>query len=290
MRTKLAVILNKLSSNNYLLAVYAVLLFLTGLLFTFLGGLNIKSCFNVIAYAISIIIIVERTPSQTQRLLRTSLLLLPVLIVEAPIHIVNFAATLISLPAFLAYFLGVALGWLTFMAGKTWRPFWYISILLAGFGLATTGNKIWLDKLNFGSFSYLVSEPLPEAVILKKETGQVFNFTEQPAQTLVLDFWTTSCAICFTKFPVLKAKQQHYASNKLIAFYTVNTPTVKDSIGQGNAVMQALPYHFQNLTIKDIPMAQSFGVTAYPVVLVVHKGRIIYRGDAEGLDACLAKL
>ena len=57
MHTKLSAIINKLIGNHYLLAAYGVLLFLVDLLFTFLGGLDVKSSFSVISYSLSVFVI-----------------------------------------------------------------------------------------------------------------------------------------------------------------------------------------------------------------------------------------
>lgn len=179
----------------------------------------------------------------------------------------------------------------------------YISILYIIFTPLTfwlgycLKNKSWLSKIlypilliliPFYSFSNLWS--LEQNIFARQDSivPKIKLFTEQNKVTrldtiknkiIVLDFWTTSCAVCFQKFPAYEELFLEYQNNPNVEMYVVNIPTKKDSTGRAKRMINTLEYKFPKLYAKSDSIPKSLGFHSYPHLTILKNGKIRFNGS-----------
>jgi len=211
-------------------------------------------------------------------------------ILQVPSHIFDFQATLISLPDFLIHCLGILIGFIYYKSKKI------IGITVTALALCFVlyvyfdGYGRWLDYLSFGSFSYTVSEEVPEFNIVNPK-GSDFTNKDLNGKIVIFDFWNTHCGVCFQKFPMLQEKFIKYMNTPGIEFYAVNIPVRGDSIGSAKKVMNEYSYTFPVLIARSDSLAKRFNVFVYPTVIIIRNGmEIIFRGNIEGVDDAIERI
>ncbi|MEJ8802933.1 TlpA family protein disulfide reductase [Pontibacter sp. H249] len=212
------------------------------------------------------------------------LILLPPAALYLPAHLINFENTQKSIPSSAAHFIGISAGALVSMSGRPLKIGLVTLVLLLCVWTTSKGYDLWLHKLNFGTFTGSVSEQSPHFSLSDSE-GNVVTNSNFNEKLVVMDFWTTSCGICFKKFPVLQEKVQAYKDHPQIEFYAVNIPIPRDTLGQGQRTIENLGYSFPNFFASGVEVAKAFGVQYYPTVLILKDGKeIVYRGNIEGIE------
>jgi thiol-disulfide isomerase/thioredoxin len=94
----------------------------------------------------------------------------------------------------------------------------------------------------------------------------------------VLDFWTTSCGICFQKFPDLEKYYLEFQSNPEVEFYSINIPLERDQFEKVVNLVDTLDYKFPTLYSTSMAEATNLGIQAYPHLLILKDGKLRYDG------------
>jgi thiol-disulfide isomerase/thioredoxin len=212
-----------------------------------------------------------------------------VCILQVPIHIIDFKLTLGTLPDLLIHCLGIVIGFIYYKSNKI------IGVTVTALALCFVlymyfdGFYRWSHKLTYGTFFYTVSEEVPEFAMANSK-GIDFTNKDLTDKIVVFDFWTTSCGVCFRKFPILQEEFDTYKNTPGIEFYAVNIPSKRDSIGKAERMMSEYEYTFPVLYAKSDSLAKLFKVFAYPTVIIIRNGKeIIFRGNIEGVDGIIEK-
>jgi thiol-disulfide isomerase/thioredoxin len=209
-------------------------------------------------------------------------------IVQVPLRVPHFGRHLLSLPDFMIQVLAVLLGFTALRTRKS------IGITASAAGLVFVlfmffyGYTLWSHRLDFGSFKEEVMETVP-AFRLTDTGGRVITNETFRDRIVVLDFWQTSCGICFKKFPLLQAKYEQYRNTRGVEIYAINIPVRRDSAGQAENTLRKLNYTFPQMIgqLGDNP----FRIRAFPTTLVlVHGNTIVYRGGIDGIDGVIGRL
>jgi thiol-disulfide isomerase/thioredoxin len=114
----------------------------------------------------------------------------------------------------------------------------------------------------------------------KDENNKTINFDKD--KIIVLDFWTTSCAICFTKFPDLEKTYLKYKNHPDVMIYSVNVPLRNDKLVETRAILNKLGYTFPKIyAASSKQIADSLKVNSFPHMIILKGGRIRYNGIFE---------
>lgn len=271
--------------NFFLVTLLSLLLFfIVAPLRGFGGGFPTSSLIGYIVYFILTIWCLNKFKDS----LKISHILLALFIghwlIELPLRILHFNSTLISLPDSVIHTLGIVCGFL----------YWYLKnplkVITALFGISIAvfmyfqGWNNWLHLLNHGTFTGKVNTyNLPtkfESFNESKESITENNFNNK---IVLLDFWTTTCGICFQKFPQLQAVYEKYKQDSSVLILAVDTPLEEDKPNQAFEMIKARNYTFPVVITKDADLAEKWGVIGYPTTFVINpNGQIVYRGDIEG--------
>lgn len=210
-------------------------------------------------------------------------------ITQLPTRIIDFQPTLGTLPDFLIHCLGILIGFIYHKSNKL------IGVSVTALALCLVlymffdGYERWIHKLDSGTFYYTVSEEVPKFTMINSK-GIDFTNKDLNDKIVIFDFWTTSCGVCFRKFPILQEEFVKYKNTPGIEFYAVNIPVKRDSIGTAEKIISKYPYTFPVLYAKSDSLAKLFKVFAYPTVIVIRNGKeIIFRGNIDGIDELIEK-
>ena len=146
------------------------------------------------------------------------------------------------------------------------------------------GWDYWLHKINYGTFTgKVVVYDLPVKFTAFDEQTNLIDDEDFKDKVVLLDFWTTTCGVCFQKFPQLQTVHEKYKNDSSIKILAVNTPLEIDKPDQAFSDISKREYTFPVVIAQEESLAEKFGVKAYPTTFVINpNGQIVFKGDIEG--------
>lgn len=190
----------------------------------------------------------------------------------------------------LVYFpLGIITGYLLY--NKRWK----LSILIAAsitivtFFFQTRYIKPYLHYLNFHTSTGMVNLSTPLSWKMHTVNGDTITNNDLKEKIILLDFWYTSCGVCFRKFPTLQQLYDSLGHRKDLAFYAVNIPWRRDTPGLAMQLIKKRGYTFP-IAIGDQLLASSFGIETYPTLVVIKDQRVVFFGDIDLLKKRLPEI
>jgi len=166
------------------------------------------------------------------------------------------------------------LSYLYFKFKKIYIPiFSFILFLIIGFVIFP---NFYSYTKNHNSEKNLI---FPKVLIIDKDKRQVNLYKNK---IIVLDFWTTSCSICFKKFPDLEATYLKYKNNPNVEIYSINVPENRDKFQNTITILDKKGYKFPKLYVKSAKeVKDSLNIYSFPHLLILKNGRIRYDGILE---------
>lgn len=203
------------------------------------------------------------------------------LIIQLPIRIYGFSATMISLPDFLFHLLGIGVGVLFRHTRSAAR--WVVFLILLALPVLYVfkGHALWMNKLAYGTFTGQVdSIMMSDSIGFETIDHQKVYPARLKGKIVVLDFWFSKCGVCFSEFPKVETFYQQAKKNPKIYFTSVNYIQEYDKESEVYAMTKQLGYTFPTTVCKDKSIPKILGVTSYPTVLVIDpQGRLVFRGN-----------
>jgi thiol-disulfide isomerase/thioredoxin len=110
-------------------------------------------------------------------------------------------------------------------------------------------------------------------------------------KTVVFDLWTTTCGVCFEKFPAYNQFYLKNAENKDLLIYAVHVPTSTDTPEKIQKTIQKQinqkGYKFPLLTLGNnrTVFEKNFNYKGYPQVIVIDKNGYVRYGGSLNLES-----
>lgn len=166
---------------------------------------------------------------------------------------------------------------------------------------------------NYLSYAFSINERKIEAeridfpkVNFSDINGKVVDIKQFVGKTVVLDFWSTTCGVCFRCFPDFQELIDKYKDNENVIFYAVAKVNPHQRIEDVKNKAASLPYDFSFLFINNDSINRVFNskfVRTVPTMIIIDKdgkiayidgGSIVYdtyisRNVGNKLDEMLAK-
>lgn len=121
--------------------------------------------------------------------------------------------------------------------------------------------------------------PFPNVSITNNEK---ININLNDNKIIILDFWSTNCGICFSKFPDLEKTYLKYKKNQKVKIYAVNVPLKRDKFEKTIKILDSIGYKFPKLYAKSAKeMEDSLKIHTFPHLIILKNGRIRYDGILE---------
>lgn len=162
-------------------------------------------------------------------------------------------------------------GWLFYKLRKK-------SIIILGLFVASFAAFIYLPNLLNYRLNYkaLQTKSMPTITLLSYNQLPVFLPKDK---VIVLDFWTTSCAVCFKKFPEYEELYLKYKDDANIEFYSVNVPLKRDSFPETIKLVNKLGYKYSTIyAASRDETEEKLNIEAYPDFIIVKNDSIRYKG------------
>lgn len=186
-----------------------------------------------------------------------------------------FASRIASVPSTVIYLIMMPIS--VFMgswARKQKLQFVYFAVLLAFVSVLVRPNLIHYFR-NIDAFQ---NKKIPELAFYSLENEPI-QFEDK---VIVIDLWSTSCGVCFRKFPIFEKLKQDFETNDNIQFFSANVPLPNDTRDKTLKTIKQLNYDYETIfaekfeTIRD-----SLGINGFPYLLIVKNDTIKYLGDME---------
>ena len=136
---------------------------------------------------------------------------------------------------------------------------------------------------NHGNFTGTIDKELTKSLSYITQTNDTVNINEISDQLIVMEFWSTTCGVCFIKFPVFQKLFNKYKDNPKIIITSVNVPYERDSSSTAIDMIRARKYTFPVAKNYD-GLNNALEIYAFPVSIIIRNNRVIYRGDLEGVE------
>ncbi|CAM3939766.1 Thioredoxin domain-containing protein [Flavobacterium branchiophilum] len=99
---------------------------------------------------------------------------------------------------------------------------------------------------------------------------------------IVLDFWSTTCGICFKKFSDLEELHNKYKTNNRIEIYAVNFPLKRDKFNTTIKILDSIGYKFKKVYAQSSSEIENkLHFNTFPNMIIIKDGKIRYDGVFE---------
>lgn len=205
---------------------------------------------------------------------------------ELPVILASLHTTLPALPNLVYKYLAVTLAYLTIIARNKFLKYGISALfLLFTTWSAYCGYPLWINYISYGTINGKVEQSIGTAIIFQDADGQDIPANSLYTEYIVLDFWTSSCGVCFRRFPTVQRLYDQLKDGSKINLYSVfcRMEARGEQPDDGIKKMTALGYDFPvvSIDIKD-PIVKQLGVNGFPTVLIIDKNsHIIFRGSID---------
>jgi thiol-disulfide isomerase/thioredoxin len=209
-------------------------------------------------------------------------MLLGVLIFEVPLRWGNlWNKSLITLPDPIFHILGIISGYFVYKFKAKWKYILPALFSIAAVFMYFNGLELWLHKINFGTFTGKILQPVPMQLVGLNQKSEKINLSSSN-KYVMLDFWHTKCGYCFEAFPTLDKIYKENISDTNLLIFAVNKKLKTDSATQGLNMIKKLDYSFPLLFPEIDSLPEVFGIEVYPTTLLIDpQGNIIFKGELK---------
>lgn len=209
------------------------------------------------------------------------LILLPPVLFNGLIHILNFKATLISLPSSIAPLIGIVAAYFFIKEKSAFRIISSVVVAFLLVWIKIDGYEKYSQSISnyvhYNSISGKISEKIQKLPTLKDVNDNPIDLSKS-SEFVVLDFWNIYCAPCYKQFPDFEDYARKYKED--MRFYAVNVPMKNESFElRRNSVNE---FDFPKLFATSTEVAEMLGVNVYPTVVVIKDNMVVYRGNFKG--------
>jgi thiol-disulfide isomerase/thioredoxin len=119
-------------------------------------------------------------------------------------------------------------------------------------------------------------------LLLYDSAGESVKLNKYRNKIMVLDFWSTTCGICFRSFPEFEKLEKKYKGRDDVIFFAIGVVNSHQSLEAVMSKASTLPYDFSYLFMErnknNNPFISKY-IRKVPVVIIVGKtGKIAYIG------------
>jgi len=214
-----------------------------------------------------------------------------------PIHIFDFTRSLGSLLEYFIHLLAILMAFIYYKSNKYVRV--VITILSLGLALwlSVKGYDLWVNKQNVNTYTGTINDKRTWNFKFQNADGDTVSIESFRGKIVIVDCWYTYCGYCFKAFPKVQTIYDKYKDNpgiQLIGLHCriendKHKPAEKPSKGKELLIEEGYKFPCYSINMKDKVLVD-LGVIKFPTVLIFDKdGRLIYRGNIEGVENAIRK-
>lgn len=141
-------------------------------------------------------------------------------------------------------------------------------------------SPLWDSYVNFGVTSSHISQPLPEGWQASPLVGASVDAASLRTGVTLIDFWSSGCPACVRSFPEVDRLYRQSLAEGRIRVQTIFISREQDPPGYVERIVREKRVGFP-VAVGALGLDTVFRILVYPTSLVVHEGRIVYRGRLE---------
>lgn len=146
---------------------------------------------------------------------------------------------------------------------------------------ASVGQEQWTEYLSFGR--YPVKAGISDDAIYSTATDSIF-IKDLEHQYVVLEFWTSSCGVCFKKFPMLQEMYDNYRNlNDVLVAGVFVRYRANEELGTGKDIIRKKGYTFPVYAVhRNSSLVSHADITVFPTVLILDRNKtVLFKGSID---------
>ncbi len=183
-----------------------------------------------------------------KKFLKTIILIGTWLITFLIFHLVDRSKGLflINLPLIIFSILAAYLAYITTIV-KRIKLFTITASFIAG--VALFSYLIFPNWQNWVMFRNAYEITKLKEITLETKNGEMISTNSFMRKTTVIDYWSTTCGVCYKKFPEFEKLHKMYEQDTNIVFYSIHIPTKHDSIEKSKKLLDKHDYSFTPISL-----------------------------------------
>jgi thiol-disulfide isomerase/thioredoxin len=159
----------------------------------------------------------------------------------------------------------------------------HVALVLSIYLIFTAFNFILM--MNWSEYLHSRNDVLTEIHFkenINTPNGELIQNVAFKNKIIVLDLWTTSCSVCFKKFPELENFHNKNKDRNDIEIYALNLPLKRQELSEIKNVIKQLEYDFPFLISENTfsHFRETYNINGVPSVIVLNKkGKIVYNSS-----------
>ena len=120
-----------------------------------------------------------------------------------------------------------------------------------------------------------------------------FDFETIGTKYVLLDFWSSTCGICFKKFPKLQELYDKFKENENVLIASVFITHENENYSDGTKLLREDGYTFPVIGCTDwkSSLISTLGIDGVPTVIILNENKeVIFRGSIEFAESKLNSL
>lgn len=203
-----------------------------------------------------------------------------------PLRITDWEETRISLWGDLCVLLSITLTTLFYHFKRNvlllfFIPIWLYAIII--------GSANWIEYASYGNLRKGIN-----LSSLKLGTdGDSLRIGDIKMEYILLDFWSSTCGVCFKKFPEMQELHNQFKNNKDIIISSIFVVSKGESYKDAINLLHKDGYTFSVMGCTDwhSPLISTLGINGVPTVIILDKEKnVVFKGTLESAKKRLKKL
>lgn len=168
------------------------------------------------------------------------------------------------------------------------RKWFSVGYIVLVYLLGMYGFPVWSSYYSThiweSPYTTLLNTHFSQDVVLEDEHGNIFNMNDLKGKIVVMEFWSTSCGLCFKGFPTLETFYNEMKNDPEIFVVAVNLPLEGEHRDQLQRINGFDQYKFPKLYAQHPEAWKQLGIRAVPLAMVLDKqGKIRHVGGLNVL-------
>lgn len=218
-------------------------------------------------------------------------MIVSLLVLEFPVRLLDFEASLISFPGFILYVLGAACAWMLFQRKSLWMcGFTFIGCVFSLF-YAFKGFEYWGNKVSYGTFTGKVERTAMKDYRFLNEEGDTVRLSDWEGKKVLVDCWTKHCGYCYQAMPIVQRLYERYKESNQVYVTSLFVAYRNEKKEEGAKIVEEEGFSFPVWSIdRTHELLSDLNITGYPRVLLFdEEGCLVFHGNIEGAEEFLKK-
>ena len=195
----------------------------------------------------------------------------------------------VSFPSTLFFSLGLLIGYFLYTKRNNITYIFTGICIVASVWMFTDGYTLWLNKLNYGTFTGKVKCTQMKDYQFVNEEGDTVRLSQWRGKKVLIDCWTQWCGICRKKMPVLQQMHERYKNSDKVYVTSLFVIYRNEKKEEGAQIVKEEGFSFPVWSIDTThELLSDLNITGYPRVLIFdEEGCLIFHGSIEGAEELL---